>query len=245
VLARGHRSASDLVRLIEDRLRSAAQLRAEAERLRQAADRVEDEAREEAEAAFGQAHASMALAIASLSVAGSEAAVHLSPGVLARAVPSADGPRRPSFDADPDQAADEERMSLLGVEFPVRRRAEAEEIVRLGAEAGRSSEFRPNPYAGNRGKNAWRPRLFETAAERSRTESRPAPTTFGFPSMSSPVPDAARSEGLNADEGREGWIDHGEPDVESEAAGRTDVQAGSAPPRMPPPIRRPPVPGRP
>jgi len=193
--------ASEIVRAAEAAVRRAFELRAEA-------DAIEAEARSRAVEALGNdlgaAAMDMARLTASTRAAGQQgdAGQTKGPAIQPEAVSEAAAePSMPLAGSDgtaavhrqaavPERgdsptAASTDSPDLCGVDVPPSRMQEAEEIVSQ-AESLFQQGRKSNPYASDRGKNAWRKALFRAAWEKLATagEAEAAPTAAGKPAVS-------------------------------------------------------------
>lgn len=165
------RSASEVVKEAEATLTRASALRAEARRLLETAEGVEREARADAIRALGEAHGIAAFSLALLSFPEASAALTAEPTTMA---PLAATPlpvpamrtETPGSIPQPSAAAPETaedaspgRTSMWGVDVPAPRVEEAKALI-AEATAMAAQGKKTNPYATDRGKNAWRRSLF-------------------------------------------------------------------------------------
>lgn len=160
-------TASDVVRDAEARLTRSAALREEARRLMEVADAMDLETLAMAVAALGEGPGKVAYDLAAMSVGGSVASVpQAEPKQFPPPPPnSASVPSPPSALVAERESRERESVEapthefFHGVKIPSSRRAEAEDIV-SEARAVVAQGKKQNPYAADRGKNAWRGNLF-------------------------------------------------------------------------------------
>jgi len=195
-------SASDVVRDAEASLGRSAALREEARRLMAAADAMDAETRAMAVAALGEALGNNAFELALLSVGGAPATQPVAAREYAAAVPPAPVPPPTEVPGGQEQSRPPERQDqpagpahefFHGIKIPAQRRSEAEEIV-AEARGLVAQGKKQNPYAADRGKNAWRGNLFRAVLAES-SASAPPPATdprgshgAGPPDAPAPVP---------------------------------------------------------
>lgn len=176
--------ASEVVRKAEVALARAASLREEAMRLMREAESIEASTKRMATDVLGDAHGTAAFELARLSTASGvvpleatatgedpvqttvkfDDAVSLDTPLTGPQPSSSPAAPPPVPQTAPDTEIRAERTVVHGVEVPASRLAEAEKLV-AEARAIASQGKKNNPYAGDRGKNAWRRSLFKAVLE--------------------------------------------------------------------------------
>lgn len=220
-MSRKIKNASDVVRMVEEKLALAALLRKEITRLSALCEENEKSARSIAISHLGDEKGDLAYQLALATIPSDPDLINssvldeyrrtlssktVSPSPATSPVEEGatrdretEGPRPAEKKAAVPKAA--RNSTLFGVQVPLARQEEAEAVVMQAKDAARAGGGKKNPYQGDRGKNAWRKKLFNAAYDfeseisQAGTSTREAELTQA-PEAPPSLPSAEREEPL-------------------------------------------------